>query len=984
MSLFRTASAPVQVPRYTGLQVQTASSALPIPIVYGTARLAPNLVWNGAFRAFPQYARSGGGKGGALGGGHTGVSGYTYATSAMFAIGEGPVAGLGTVWRGGGTHAASDFFLSLYAGTTPQPPWGYLQASFPQAALGYAGTAYAATSYFDLGTQASIGTIAFEVIGRLAASAVVNGRDADPALVVADFLTSPQYGVGFPAASLTAPTGTSGDGSYQSWCRAAGLALSPCLTDSESANTVLARWLTLTGATAVWSGGRLRVVPLADAPVTGTLADGSTASFVPATAPVMDLTDDDFVHEADADPVLVTRSDPYAAPNVQRLEILDRANGYSPTPVEARDQNALDAYGARPGSTITAHEICDLAVAATSAQLILARGLYVRNTYAFRLSWDCGLLEPMDLVTLTDANLGLARTPVRVTAIAEAADGLLDVTAEEFPGTVGAPSGYAVAGAAGAPLDRNVAPAPVNPPVIFEPPPELSGDAAQVWIGLSGGRAGVADPNWGGATVYVSADDATYTAVGTVSGAARQGVLTAALPATAAGAGISLAASGGALALAGGGPPLPLWIDGEIVSVQTATLTGAGSYALGGLARRLYGQSGDAHAAGAPVLALDGAVFRYAVPTASIGQPLWLKFASFNLFGGAAQDLSTCTAYPFTPIGSGLFGPVAQAIAVGTSSDDGLASAAANETDSFGLASDPYSEPVDMGLASDGAQALALGAGGTGAVTPAVARTNLGAAAAGANADITSLTGLTGLAIGTALDPTNPLAVKAATALFDNVGGSVAVTLDKANAGASASHLFQTGYSGRAQAGLLGSDRYRIVVSAAGASFVQALDVDPASGHVGLAGYTADSNNALGVVGTACLFSAAVDSMRFTFNKVAAGNDATLSFQTNFSARALLGTTGSDQFQLKVSADGSTFAQVFVADPATGNLAVKALLGLAPVTVANLPATAFNGALAFASNGRKAGEAAGAGTGVVAAYSNGQWRRLSDDAVVAA
>ena len=377
----------------------------------------------------------------------------------MFAIGEGPVAGLGTVWRGGGTYTAASFYLSLFPGSTPQQPWGYLAASFPQAALPYGGTAYAATSFFDLGGEASIGTLAFEVVGRLASSAVVNGHDADPALVVADFLTSPQYGVGFPAVSLTTPTGTNGDASYQSWCRAAGLAISPCLSDRESAATILTRWLTLTGATAVWSGGRLRIVPFADAAVTGTLADGTIWSFAPNATPAMDLTDDDFVHDPDADPVLVTRTDPYAAPNVQRLEILDRANAYSPTPVEARDGNAIDAYGPRPGSTVTAHEICDLAVAATSAQLILARGLYVRNSYAFRLSWDCGLLEPADLVTLTDANLGLNRTPVRITAISEGADGLLDVTAEEYPGTVASAAGYPVAGSSGAPLDRNVAPA---------------------------------------------------------------------------------------------------------------------------------------------------------------------------------------------------------------------------------------------------------------------------------------------------------------------------------------------------------------------------------------------------------------------------------------------------------------------------------------------------------------------------------------------
>jgi hypothetical protein len=52
-------------------------------------------------------------------------------------------------------------------------------------------------------------------------------------------------------------------------------------------------------------------------------------------------------------------------------------------------------------------------------------------------------------------------------------------------------------------------------------------------------------------------------------------------------------------------------------------------------------------------------------------------------------------------------------------------------------------------------------------------------------------------------------------------------------------------------------------------------------------------------------------------------------------------------------------------------------------TVATLPAGA-TGAIVYASNARKVGEAAGAGTGVPAYYSNGNWRRLSDDSPVAA
>ncbi|WP_245447303.1 DUF2793 domain-containing protein [Methylobacterium sp. 17Sr1-1] len=52
-------------------------------------------------------------------------------------------------------------------------------------------------------------------------------------------------------------------------------------------------------------------------------------------------------------------------------------------------------------------------------------------------------------------------------------------------------------------------------------------------------------------------------------------------------------------------------------------------------------------------------------------------------------------------------------------------------------------------------------------------------------------------------------------------------------------------------------------------------------------------------------------------------------------------------------------------------------------TVATVP-TGVAGDLIYVSNARKVGEASGAGTGVLAYYSSSNWRRLSDDGVVAA
>ena len=55
---------------------------------------------------------------------------------------------------------------------------------------------------------------------------------------------------------------------------------------------------------------------------------------------------------------------------------------------------------------------------------------------------------------------------------------------------------------------------------------------------------------------------------------------------------------------------------------------------------------------------------------------------------------------------------------------------------------------------------------------------------------------------------------------------------------------------------------------------------------------------------------------------------------------------------------------------------------LGTFTVANLPNNPGAGQQAYASNGRKVGEGAGAGTGVPVYYSNGTWRVFSTDAAV--
>jgi len=513
---------PSVTPYYTGLQIQTSNSNVPIAIVYGANKIAPNCFWTGGFYGYYGYPENnpnggGGGKGGGGGGGGGGKGGeaWQYYTSWMMGLCEGPIAGLGTIWVGqNATNAYGADIWASYTGTQTQTPWNVLQTYWPSQALSYHGVAHIDSFNYYLGTSANLPQFAIEIFGILFNSSGINGGDADPAQIIQDFLTNSQYGVGFPAGSINAASllspASGPDSSYQGYCRASYLALSPVLTNQEAANSILARWLKLTNSAAVWSEGQLKIIPYGDSvvgPTPNQIVTGGSVTFTPNVTPVYNLGDDDFVHEEGKDPVEVTRIDPYACYNWQRLQLNERIqsllplnvnepwvlweaeNSYVPLPVDVWDQNAIELYGLRMASDINANEICDTKVGQTAAQLILQRGLYIRNHYKFKLSWEYCLLDPMDLVTITDTALGMINVSIRIIEIEEDNSGVLAITAEEFPSNTATAVQYPVQPGGGNPTNQNVIPARVNVPVIFEPPAALTNNIPNVFIAVSGGVA---------------------------------------------------------------------------------------------------------------------------------------------------------------------------------------------------------------------------------------------------------------------------------------------------------------------------------------------------------------------------------------------------------------------------------------------------------------------------------------------------------------
>lgn len=79
-------------------------------------------------------------------------------------------------------------------------------------------------------------------------------------------------------------------------------------------------------------------------------------------------------------------------------------------------------------------------------------------------------------------------------------------------------------------------------------------------------------------------------------------------------------------------------------------------------------------------------------------------------------------------------------------------------------------------------------------------------------------------------DTTNRLAVSAPASLFDHAGAGHQQKINKSAAGQTASTLYQTGYSGRAEIGLTGDDNLRFKVSANGSAWIDALVIPAATG----------------------------------------------------------------------------------------------------------------------------------------------------------
>jgi len=108
--------------------------------------------------------------------------------------------------------------------------------------------------------------------------------------------------------------------------------------------------------------------------------------------------------------------------------------------------------------------------------------------------------------------------------------------------------------------------------------------------------------------------------------------------------------------LSGGAYVLPT--NGELLAFGAVSATGTYAANLTYLERGVYGTSAGAHSIGdqftqIDVSGMDETSVSYDLPPQYIGQTIYLKLTSFNVFEKALQDPSTVTEYQYTPLGTG-------------------------------------------------------------------------------------------------------------------------------------------------------------------------------------------------------------------------------------------------------------------------------------------------------------------------------------------
>lgn len=619
MGFWRSHNSTTTAERINEFQINSASYGEVVPEVLGTTRQSGNVIYYDDFTAHEHKSTQRTGKGG--GSKHTNIT-YTYSVACAIGLCEGPISGIGKVWidKEIFTYPQSGIQLTLFDGRLGQQPWPYVVSKHPEKALPYSGLAYMA-GVVDLGERGSLPNYNFEVKGKLLDTG--DGIDVNPA----DYIVHILKGVGIDASQIE------GLDNYRRYCKAADILIStPPNEGAKKAQAIINEIAEITNAILFWSNDRLKIVPL---------ADESIRDWDPHLQVQYDLTADDLIPGSDGQLVIYKRKDTSECYNQATVEFLNRANNYEKETVSFEVVADVQKNGMRPASTKQAHYLYTKARAQYYAEQLAMKRLYSRNQYTFHLSWEFCRLEPGDIVTLTDDICQLNKQIVIITAVSEAADGQLEITAEGKPPGTYAPAKYNVHENERPFIDYNQAAPSVNDVAIFQTVGDVGGN--QIFVGVN------APSGWGGCSVWVSDNGENYRRIGSITQQARMGKLKYGFAQN--GNFCNVIINQGVLK---SGTHVDAerantlcWINGEALSYETVETHPDNWYTLRGLVRGQYGTNAINHGANERFVRVDEALFHYPYRKEDINKTVYLKFTSLNVFGSNEQGLDEVREYQY-------------------------------------------------------------------------------------------------------------------------------------------------------------------------------------------------------------------------------------------------------------------------------------------------------------------------------------------------
>lgn len=624
--------------RISNFQATTCDYGTAVLDIFGTTRVAPNVInWQDFYsREIRKTVKSGKSK-------STTIN-YRYYVYLELALGE-TITDIGKIWVGdtmyqslgaangsGGTGFPLE--LKKDGGVS-----NYMATKHPDKAVDYQHLAYlhspsggnASGTYLGE-NSASVPSYGIEVKGALLATG--DGIDANPADVILYILKK----LGIYNGVDPEETIISGIGNFRKYCKANDLLISSPSgeTSQKKAQEIIKDICTLTDAYFFWSNNKFKI----------RVKDNRQINdWRPNNTVVYDLGPDDMLLQADGACVAFSRKDSSEVYNRFTVEFCNRSNSYENETVSYELSNDISKTGLRQMSTQNALYFYKKERAIKVCQMLARKNERERNKYTIKLDWAYCILEPGDLITLTDPIIGLNKQIAMVDTVTEAKDGSITVECLQYVDGNYNAGIIDVSGSNYNYVDYNIEPSNTDRPIIFQPPSAATLSGNEIWIALRG-----TDNTWGGCNILVANQDANYQSLGQYRMSSSYGTLAADMASSNADSFTAIINGDfdNVTTLDAQNANSMMWIDGECLSYTTVRKNSNGTWTFAGLIRGQYNTNIVAHRSGSTVVSCDGALYTIELTKKDIGRQLYFKFPSVNVFNSNPQNEADVDYYTYT------------------------------------------------------------------------------------------------------------------------------------------------------------------------------------------------------------------------------------------------------------------------------------------------------------------------------------------------